>query len=113
MDDSPPQSEPANLPGWLKRLPLRAAPWVATAALAALLWRRRGAAPVLEGPAPAPTPEACEVAEPGRGRAADAPWTIPHRGWKDILWRAWHAAGRNRLGFMAGGVTFYLLLAAF
>ena len=25
--------------------------------------------------------------EPGRGRHADAPWQIPWRGWKDILWR--------------------------
>jgi len=48
-----------------------------------------------------------------RGRAARSPWAIPSRGWKDILWRTWQSAGRNRLGTVAGGVTFYLLLAAF
>lgn len=60
-----------------------------------------------------PTPEASDAAEPNRGRAARWPWAIPPRGWKDILWRAWNQAGVNRLGVVAGGVTFYLLLAAF
>lgn len=120
MDDSAPQAEPPGGPGdwpaWLRRLPLAAAPLAAAAAAAAaLIWRRRrnGKAEADDVAAPPPTPEACEAAEPGRGRAAQAPWEIPHRGWKDILWRTYHASGRNRLGFMAGGVTFYLLLAIF
>jgi membrane protein len=54
-----------------------------------------------------------DAAEAGRGRNATAPWTIPPLGWKDILWRTWRGAGRQRLGSLAGGVTFYLLLATF
>jgi membrane protein len=57
--------------------------------------------------------EAAKPDEPDRGRAARSPWAIPGRGWKDIVWRTWRASGRNRLGTVAGGVTFYLLLAAF
>ncbi len=59
------------------------------------------------------TPEDFDAAEPGRGRAAAAPWLIPPRGWKDIAWRTWHEIGRTRLPALAGGVTFYLLLATF
>jgi membrane protein len=59
------------------------------------------------------TPEEFDAAEPGRGRAAGAPWLIPPRGWKDIAWRTWHELGRGRLAAQAGGVTFYLLLATF
>ena len=59
------------------------------------------------------TLQAPDAVEPKRGREARWPWAIPSRGWKDILWRAWHQAGRSRLGVVAGGVTFYLLLAAF
>lgn len=60
-----------------------------------------------------PAAEALDVAEPGRGRAATAPWTIPPIGWMDILWRTARDAGRHRLGAVAGGITFYLLLATF
>lgn len=59
------------------------------------------------------TPEDYDAAEPRRGRAAEAPWLIPPRGWKDIAWRTWHEVGRARLAALAGGVTFYLLLATF
>jgi membrane protein len=58
-------------------------------------------------------PAAFDTAEPGRGRAASSPLAIPPLGWKDILWRTWRDAGRHRLGSLAGGVTFYLLLATF
>jgi membrane protein len=61
----------------------------------------------------ASSPEDFESAEPGRGRGADAPWLIPPRGWKDIAWRTWREMGRARLPALAGGVTFYLLLATF
>src|SRR5579863_6665159 len=80
--------------------------WLATA------WRRlRGRTG--EGPAALLTPEDYDAAEPGRGRAAGAPWLIPPRGWKDIAWRTWHEFSRTRLPALAGGVTFYLLLATF
>ncbi len=59
------------------------------------------------------TPAHIEAIEPGRGRCADAPWKIPPLGWKDILWRSWREAGRDRLPALAGSVTFYILLAVF
>ena len=58
--------------------------------------------------APTPTHD-----EQSRGREASAPWRIPALGWKDILWRTYRAVGRDRLPSLAGGVTFFLLLAIF
>ncbi|HEY1562673.1 MAG TPA: YihY/virulence factor BrkB family protein [Caulobacteraceae bacterium] len=88
----------------------RVGSWLAATAVAA--WRR------LRGQRTEPhpdllTPEDYDAAEPGRGRAAAAPWLIPPRGWKDIAWRTWHEIGRARLAAQAGGVSFYLLLATF
>jgi membrane protein len=116
MDDASPAPARRPLPAWLRKLPrasLDAATWAA-AGSGALVWLRRKLGPD-DAPTPAPplTPEECDAAEPGRGRAATAPWSIPARGWKDILWRAAQDAGRNRLATMAGGVTFFLLLATF
>jgi membrane protein len=51
--------------------------------------------------------------EPGRGRHAEAPWQIPLRGWKDILWRTYQQIGEDRLLAVAAGVVFYGLLALF
>jgi membrane protein len=51
--------------------------------------------------------------EPGRGRHADAPWQIPWRGWKDILWRTYQQIADDRLLAVAAGVVFYGLLALF
>ena len=51
--------------------------------------------------------------EPGRGRHAGAPWQIPLRGWKDILWRTYQQIGEDRLLAVAAGVVFYGLLALF
>ncbi|HEY1941719.1 MAG TPA: YihY/virulence factor BrkB family protein [Roseiarcus sp.] len=53
------------------------------------------------------------AAEPGRGRAAKAPWQIPWKGWKDILWRSYQELNDNRLLAVAGGVVFFGLLALF
>lgn len=93
------------------RSPLRAAPWLAVAALAALWpWRKK---PAVEAKPRCVTPEQFDAAEPGRGRAARYPWAIPARGWKDIAWRTYREFGRARLPALAGGVTFYLLLATF
>jgi membrane protein len=79
---------------------------------AALQWGRRHRADEADGRA-SRTPEALDAAEPGRGRAAAAPWQIPLRGWKDILWRTYGEISRGRLPFLAAGVTFFLLLATF
>jgi len=51
--------------------------------------------------------------EPGRGRRATAPWRIPWRGWRDILWRVYASVNDNRLLAVAAGVVFYSLLAIF
>jgi membrane protein len=51
--------------------------------------------------------------EPDRGRHADAPWQIPWRGWKDILWRTYQQIGEDRVVAVAAGVVFYGLLALF
>jgi membrane protein len=48
-----------------------------------------------------------------RGHDAKAPWQIPARGWADILRRAWKDTGKRNLSLIAGGVTYYLLLALF
>ena len=53
------------------------------------------------------------ASEPGRGRHADAPWQIPLRGWKDILWRTYQQISEDRLLAVAAGVVFYGLLALF
>jgi membrane protein len=51
--------------------------------------------------------------EVGRGRDAQAPWQIPWKGWKDILWRTYEQIGEDRLLAVAAGVVFYGLLAVF
>nr|MBA3810182.1 YihY/virulence factor BrkB family protein [Caulobacteraceae bacterium] len=94
------------------KLPFRAAPWLAMLAMAAF-WPRRKRPRFADLAKPALTPEEIDAAEPGRGRNANFPWTIPALGWKDILWRTYREMGRNRLPALAGGVTFYLLLATF
>jgi membrane protein len=51
--------------------------------------------------------------EPGRGREATAPWQMPWKGWKDILWRTYQQLNEDRLLAVAAGVVFYGLLALF
>jgi membrane protein len=53
------------------------------------------------------------AAESGRGREAQAPSSIPARGWKDVLWRVYEEIGQDRLTSVAAGVTYYALLALF
>jgi membrane protein len=88
-------------------------PWLAAAVAVAADWvqrRARGASP------PEPvcvTPDQFDAREPGRGRAAKSPLSIPAKGWKDILWRTYREFGRARLPSLAGAVTFFLVLAVF
>ncbi|MBV9117162.1 MAG: YihY/virulence factor BrkB family protein [Acetobacteraceae bacterium] len=49
----------------------------------------------------------------GRGRAADDPRQIPAAGWKDVLWRIYSGINDKNLFLVAGGVTYYVLLALF
>jgi membrane protein len=92
---------------------LGAVPWLGLAAMTGLWVRaRRAPKPGLSKPETS-TPAHFEQIEPGRGRLADAPRKIPPRGWRDILWRTWWEIGRDRLPAVAGGITFYSLLAIF
>ncbi|CAN5323341.1 hypothetical protein BH10PSE2_BH10PSE2_06660 [soil metagenome] len=61
----------------------------------------------------APTPEDYDAREPGRGRLAQRPEHIPHKGWLDIAWRVGGAYFGDRVGFFAGGVTFFIVLSLF
>ena len=60
-----------------------------------------------------PTPEDYDAREPGRGRLAQRPEHIPSKGWVDIAWRSGAAYLGDRVGFVAGGVTFFVLLSMF
>lgn len=60
-----------------------------------------------------PTPEDFEAKEPGRGRLAQRPEHIPHKGWVDIFWRVGASYFGDRVGFLAGGVTFFVVLSLF
>ncbi|HEY0052619.1 MAG TPA: YihY/virulence factor BrkB family protein [Caulobacteraceae bacterium] len=64
-------------------------------------------------PTPKPGPDDYEAKEPGRGRLAAHPTAIPHRGWMDIAWRVGAAYFGDRVGFVAGGVTFFVTLSLF
>jgi len=48
-----------------------------------------------------------------RGRSAETPSDIPHRGWRDILLRVKERIREDRLSIIAAGVGFYGLLAIF
>ncbi|MDM9627959.1 YihY/virulence factor BrkB family protein [Rhizobium sp. S152] len=48
-----------------------------------------------------------------RGRDAAVPEAIPAKGLRDVLWRVVHEISKDRVTLIAGGVTFYLLLALF
>jgi membrane protein len=96
-----------------KSFALGVVPWVGLAAVTGLwVHALRKPKPGLSKQISAP-PEHFEAAEPGRGRLAPAPRHIPLRGWRDILWRTWLEMGRDRLPALAGGITFYSLLAIF
>ena len=98
----------------LASLASRAAPWVGLAVVTTLWRRSLRAAPRSDlDLEPQATPEVFEAAEPGRGRLAGSPYHIPLRGWRDILWRTFKEIERDRLPAVAGGVTFYSLLALF
>lgn len=48
----------------------------------------------------------------GRGALGD-PRQISGRGWKDVLWRTYQGVNDKNLFLIAGGVTYYVLLALF
>ena len=67
----------------------------------------------LPTPDKAPTPEDLDILHPGRGRLAQRPMHIPHKGWLDIIWRVGNRYFNDQVGFVAGGVTFLMLLSLF
>lgn len=48
-----------------------------------------------------------------RGRQAEAPTSIPPRGWKDVGRRVWVKIGDGNLTLIAAGIAFFVLLALF
>ncbi|WP_234905841.1 YihY/virulence factor BrkB family protein [Affinirhizobium pseudoryzae] len=57
--------------------------------------------------------QAAGTGEEHRGREAERPRDIPAKGLKDVFWRVFAAVQEDRVLLVAGGVTFYLLLAIF
>ena len=108
-------SEEKGRSGWNRAVSIiwRAAPWVGLAAMTELWRRGRQQVRARLSVDAIATPTAFEAAEPRRGRIAAAPHRIPPLGWKDIAWRTYQEIGRDRLPAVAGGVTFYTLLALF
>jgi membrane protein len=49
--------------------------------------------------------------EAGRGRTARRPHHIPWLGWKDVLYRVKDEIGQDRIGTVAAGTTFFILLS--
>jgi membrane protein len=94
----------------------RALPW-ATVFLAGVLWPRKAQGATPDPPGRSETfagpVETLREREPGRGRGAHSPSQIPPRGWLDIAWRTVKEVVDDRLPAVAGGVTFYTLLAIF
>lgn len=89
-----------------ERASLHAVPWIALAAMLAL-WPSR--ANGLEDRAQAEILKR----ETGRGRHARSPGQIPAAGWRDIVWRTWSEFNSDRITTVAGGVTFFGILALF
>ncbi|MFT4255243.1 MAG: YihY/virulence factor BrkB family protein [Caulobacter sp.] len=105
---------------WLATRPYHLAPWILLLAVAPFAFPKR-LEPVEEPHAPPPglsedrtmPPDEFDAAEPRRGRAARHPHGIPLLGWRDILWRTAREISVDKLPSVAGGVTFYTLLALF
>lgn len=105
---------------WLASRPYHLAPWILLLAVAPFAFPRR-LEPQVEPHAPPPglsedrvlPPHEFDQAEPRRGRAARHPHGIPLLGWRDILWRTAREISVDKLPSVAGGVTFYTLLALF
>jgi membrane protein len=70
-------------------------------------------APQPVSPAVAKGRDVARELQPGRGRRARSPFSIPWAGWKDILWRTYQESNDDRLLATAAGVVFFGLLAVF
>jgi membrane protein len=45
------------------------------------------------------------------GHSAPSPWSIPRRGWKQVIKRTWAQTSEDNVGLVAAGVAFYGVLA--
>lgn len=106
---------------WAKSRPYGLIPWIALIA-AVGLWPKTTAAlepepggKIVPGASdPRKMSSAAFAADqPGRGREAVRPSHIPLLGWRDVAWRVVREVGEDKLPSVAGGVTFYALLAIF
>ena len=86
---------------------LKSASWIALAMLV-VFWPRQ--AKVDDGQL---SQSRFERLQPGHGRSARSPSQIPARGWRDVLWRTWQEFNKDNIPSVAGGVTFFVLLALF
>jgi membrane protein len=69
--------------------------------------------PTGERSRPAPASNASSDSSDQHGRGAHAPTEIPPTGWRDVLMRVFHGISEDRITTIAGGVTFFVLLAIF
>jgi membrane protein len=60
-----------------------------------------------------PNDQPAPPADQAQGREAETPLDIPARGWKDIISRAAKDFTNKNLSLVAGGVTYYIILALF
>lgn len=109
-------ASPRPILNWLKSRPYHLTPWIVLLAVAPFAFPRKPAEEHIEHPPGfsedrAMPPAQFDEAEPRRGRAAKHPGAIPLLGWRDILWRTGREISVDKLPAVAGGVTFYTLLA--
>jgi membrane protein len=72
----------------------------------------RKTTPSDERPRPALAAHVSNGSDDTRGRGAQAP-TKPAAGWRDVLLRVFYGISEDRITTIAGGVTFFVLLAIF
>ena len=112
---------PGQAAGYARSRPWGLLPWLALVAAVGLWPRSTPVTTAGHGDKVIPgasddrqmSAQAFETAQPGRGRDARRPGHIPLIGWRDVFWRVIREIGQDKLPSVAGGVTFYALLAIF
>lgn len=109
-------ASPRPILKYLKSRPYHLAPWIVLLALTPFAFPKKPTEEHIDAPPGlsedrAMPPAQFDEAEPRRGRAARHPGAIPLLGWRDILWRTGREISVDKLPAVAGGVTFYTLLA--
>jgi membrane protein len=112
---------PGQAADYARSRPWNLLPWIALVAAVGLWPRGTGLTTTGQGDKVVPgasdprrmSADAFETSQPGRGRDARRPGHIPLIGWRDVIWRVIREIGQDKLPSVAGGVTFYALLAIF